>query len=149
MSVSVVALVFRRIFHQWWNLRPDYHSLEWRQHFQPQTGHNVSDFPSLPTSTTSKCSRGAASRLFELQPQWCHHIVTKKAKNDGVSASTEGWEAFGSFGAQDVQTALKTGKWTQAYSVSGGYKRSDGGTENSDREGQGFRQSLPSTTSVS
>ena len=29
---------------------------------------------------------------------------------------------------------FETGKWTQAYSVSGGYKRSDGGTENSDFE---------------
>ena len=38
-----------------------------------------------------------------------------------------------------MQTAFETGKWTQAYSVSGGYKRSDGGTENSDFEkGQGY-----------
>ena len=67
------------------------------------------------------------------------NIVTKKAKSEGVSASVEGG-SFGSFGAQGrIQTAFETGKWTQAYSVSGGYKRSDGGTDNSDFEkGQGY-----------
>ena len=67
--------------------------------------------------------------------------MTKKAKNDGVSASVEGG-SFGSFGAQGrVQTAYAKGKWTHAYSASGGYKRSDGGTDNSDFEkGQGFGQ---------
>ena len=55
-----------------------------------------------------------------------------------ILASVEGG-SFGSFGAQGrVQTAFETGKWTQAYSVSGGYKRSDGGTENSDFEKTGY-----------
>ena len=48
--------------------------------------------------------------------------------------------SFGSLGAQGwLQMAFRSGKWEQAYSVSGGYKRSDGGTENSGFEkGQGY-----------
>ena len=83
---------------------------------------------------------GAASRVFGTSAfNGAINIVTKKAKSEGVSASVEGG-SFGSFGAQGrIQTAFETGKWTQAYSVSGGYKRSDGGTENSDFEkGQGY-----------
>lgn len=83
---------------------------------------------------------GAASRLFGTSAfNGAINIVTKKAKSEEVSASVEGG-SFGSFGAQGrIQTTFETGKWTQAYSVSGGYKRSDGGTENSDFEkGQGY-----------
>ncbi len=107
----------------------------------PQTGHNASDFPvALADIDHIEVLEGAASRLFGTSAfNGAINIVTKKAKNDGVSASVEGG-SFGSFGAQGrIQTAFETGKWTQAYSVSGGYKRSDGGTENSDFEkGQGY-----------
>ena len=107
----------------------------------PQTGHNASDFPvALADIDHIEVLEGAASRVFGTSAfNGAINIVTKKAKNDGVSASVEGG-SFGSFGAQGrVQTAFETGKWTQAYSVSGGYKRSDGGTENSDFEkGQGY-----------
>ena len=107
----------------------------------PQTGHNASDFPvALADIDHIEVLEGAASRLFGTSAfNGAINIVTKKAKNDGISASVEGG-SFGSFGAQGrVQTAFETGKWTQAYSVSGGYKRSDGGTENSDFEkGQGY-----------
>ena len=107
----------------------------------PQTGHNASDFPvALADIDHIEVLEGAASRLFGTSAfNGAINIVTKKAKSEGVSASVEGG-SFGSFGAQGrVQTAFETGKWTQAYSVSGGYKRSDGGTENSDFEkGQGY-----------
>ena len=107
----------------------------------PQTGHNASDFPvALADIDHIEVLEGAASRVFGTSAfNGAINIVTKKAKNDGVSASVEGG-SFGSFGAQGrVQTAFETGKWTQAYSASGGYKRSDGGTENSDFEkGQGY-----------
>ena len=107
----------------------------------PQTGHNASDFPvALADIDHIEVLEGAASRLFGTSAfNGAINIVTKKAQNDGISASVEGG-SFGSFGAQGrVQTAFETGKWTQAYSVSGGYKRSDGGTENSDFEkGQGY-----------
>ena len=107
----------------------------------PQTGHNASDFPvALADIDHIEVLEGAASRLFGTSAfNGAINIVTKKAKSEGVSASIEGG-SFGSFGAQGrVQTAFETGKWTQAYSVSGGYKRSDGGTENSDFEkGQGY-----------
>ena len=102
----------------------------------PQTGHNASDFPvALADIDHIEVLEGAASRLFGTSAfNGAINIVTKKAKSEGVSASVEGG-SFGSFGAQGrVQTAFETGKWTQAYSVSGGYKRSDGGTENSDFE---------------
>ena len=109
----------------------------------PQTGHNASDFPvALADIDHIEVLEGAASRLFGTSAfNGAINIVIKKAKNDGVSASVEGG-SFGSFGAQGrVQTAFETGKWTHAYSVSGGYKRSDGGTDNSDFEkGQGFGQ---------
>ena len=109
----------------------------------PQTGHNASDFPvALADIDHIEVLEGAASRVFGTSAfNGAINIVTKKAKNDGVSASVEGG-SFGSFGAQGrVQTAFDTGKWTQAYSASGGYKRSDGGTDNSDFEkGQGFGQ---------
>ena len=107
----------------------------------PQTGHNASDFPvALADIDHIEVLEGAASRLFGTSAfNGAINIVTKKAKSEGVSASVEGG-SFGSFGAQGrIQTAFETGKWTQAYSVSGGYKRSDGGTENSDFEkGQGY-----------
>ena len=109
----------------------------------PQTGHNASDFPvALADIDHIEVLEGAASRLFGTSAfNGAINIVIKKAKNDGVSASVEGG-SFGSFGAQGrVQTAYAKGKWTHAYSASGGYKRSDGGTDNSDFEkGQGFGQ---------
>lgn len=58
-----------------------------------------------------------------------------------MAALVEGG-SFGSFATQGrLQSSFTTGKWTHAYSASGGYKRSDGGTENSDFEkGQAFGQ---------
>ena len=109
----------------------------------PQTGHNASDFPvALADIDHIEVLEGAASRVFGTSAfNGAINIVTKKAKNDGVSASVEGG-SFGSFGAQGrMQVAYAKGKWTHAYSASGGYKRSDGGTDNSDFEkGQGFGQ---------
>ena len=107
----------------------------------PQTGHNASDFPvALADIDHIEVLEGAASRVFGTSAfNGAINIVTKKAQNDGISASVEGG-SFGSFGAQGrMQVAYAKGKWTHAYSASGGYKRSDGGTENSDFEkGQGY-----------
>ena len=107
----------------------------------PQTGHNASDFPvALADIDHIEVLEGAASRVFGTSAfNGAINIVTKKAQNNGVAALVEGG-SFGSFGAQGrAQTAFTTGKWEHAYSVSGGYKRSDGGTENSDFEkGQGY-----------
>ena len=109
----------------------------------PQTGHNASDFPvALADIDHIEVLEGAASRVFGTSAfNGAINIVTKKAPNNGVAALVEGG-SFGSFGAQGrAQTAFTTGKWEHAYSVSGGYKRSDGGTENSDFEkGQGYGQ---------
>ena len=107
----------------------------------PQTGHNASDFPvALADIDHIEVLEGAASRVFGTSAfNGAINIVTKKAQSNGVAALVEGG-SFGSFGAQGrAQTAFTTGKWEHAYSVSGGYKRSDGGTENSDFEkGQGY-----------
>lgn len=73
----------------------------------PQTGHNASDFPvALADIDHIEVLEGAASRVFGTSAfNGAINIVTKKAKNDGVSASVEGG-SFGSFGAQGrVQTA--------------------------------------------
>ncbi len=107
----------------------------------PQTGHNASDFPvALADIDHIEVLEGAASRLFGTSAfNGAINIVTRKAKNDAVQANVEAG-SFGSLGAQArVQTAFETGKWTHGYSVSAGYKRSDGGTENSDfNKGQGY-----------
>ena len=107
----------------------------------PQTGHNASDFPvALADIDHIEVLEGAASRLFGTSAfNGAINIVTKKAQDSRVQANVEGG-SFGSFGAQGrLQTAFETGKWSHSYSVSGGYKRTDGGTENSDFEkGQGY-----------
>ena len=107
----------------------------------PQTGHNASDFPvALADIDHIEVLEGAASRLYGTSAfNGAINIVTRKAQDNRVQANIEGG-SFGSFGTQGrIQTAFKTGKWQHAYSVSGGYKRSDGGTENSDFEkGHGY-----------
>ena len=109
----------------------------------PQTGHNASDFPvALADIDHVEIIEGASSRVFGTSAfNGAINIVTKKASANGVEANVEAG-SFGSLGAQGrLQMAFRSGKWEQAYSVSGGYKRSDGGTENSDFEkGQGFGQ---------
>ncbi|HCN52336.1 MAG TPA: TonB-dependent receptor, partial [Prevotella sp.] len=109
----------------------------------PQTGHNASDFPvALADIDHIEVLEGAASRIFGTSAfNGAINIVTRKAQNDGVAALVEGG-SFGSFATQGrLQSSFTTGKWTHAYSASGGYKRSDGGTENSDFEkGQAFGQ---------
>ena len=107
----------------------------------PQTGHNASDFPvALADIDHVEIIEGASSRVFGTSAfNGAINIVTKKASANGVEANVEAG-SFGSLGAQGrLQMAFRSGKWEQAYSVSGGYKRSDGGTENSDFEkGQGY-----------
>lgn len=111
----------------------------------PQTGHNASDFPvSLSDIDHIEVLEGAASRVFGTSAfNGAINIVTKKADRNGFSANIEGG-SFGSFGASGrAQTNFHTGKWTHGYSLSGGYKRSDGGTDNSDFEkGQGYANLL-------
>ena len=107
----------------------------------PQTGHNASDFPvALADIDHIEVLEGAASRVFGTSAfNGAINIVTRKAQHNAVQASVEGG-SFGSLGTQGrIQTSFGKGKWKQTYSVSGGYKRSDGGTENSDFEkGQGY-----------
>lgn len=107
----------------------------------PQTGHNASDFPvALADIDHVEIIEGASSRVFGTSAfNGAINIVTKKASANGVEANVEAGN-FGSLGAQGrLQMAFRNGKWEHAYSVSGGYKRSDGGTENSDFEkGQGY-----------
>jgi hypothetical protein len=58
----------------------------------PQTGHNASDFPvALADIDHIEVLEGAASRVFGTSAfNGAINIVTKKAKNDGVSANVEG-----------------------------------------------------------
>lgn len=107
----------------------------------PQTGHNASNFPvSLADIDHIEVLEGAASRLFGTSAfNGAINIVTKRADQHAIMASTEAG-SFGSWGTEGrIQTAFQTGRWTHAHSASGGYKRSDGGTENSGFEkGNGY-----------
>ncbi len=100
----------------------------------PQTGHNASDFPvSLADIDHVEVLEGAASRVLGTSAfNGAVNIVTKKSRQNGLSASLEGG-SFGSFGAEGrLQLGGEHGRWTHSVSMSTGYKRSDGGTENSD-----------------
>ena len=99
----------------------------------PQTGHNASDFPvSLSDIDHIEVIEGAASRLFGTSAfNGAINIVTRKARTNGFQAGIEGG-SFGSLGAEGrLQLGGEKGRWQHAVSMSTGYKRSDGGTENS------------------
>ena len=99
----------------------------------PQTGHNASDFPvSLADIDHIEVMEGAASRLFGTQAfNGAINIVTRTAHSAGVSVATEAG-SYGSWGAEGrLQLGGERGDWTHSVSLSTGYKRSDGGTENS------------------
>lgn len=80
----------------------------------PQTGHNASDFPvALADIDHVEIIEGASAFNGAI------NIVTKKASANGVEANVEAG-SFGSLGAQGrLQMAFRSGKWEQAYSVSG------------------------------
>ncbi len=107
----------------------------------PQTGHNASDFPvSLSDIERIEILEGAASRIFGSSAfSGAINIVTKNKKND-----------------YDMQTAVEGGMHgtvtgegqlfiepndKHSHLISGGYGRSDGGTDNSDfKKGRLFYQ---------
>lgn len=102
----------------------------------PQTGHNTAFFPvALQDIERIEVLEGAASRVFGSQA-FCGaiNIVTRRGGQAQAMANLEG----GSYGSAGGSATL-TGGWgkngvQQGGLLSGGYHRSDGGTENSDFE---------------
>ena len=120
----------------------------------PQTGHLSADFPvTLDDIERIEIIEGAAARVYGASAfNGAVNIVTKEApipgpspleeegrsykKHDG-SVSLEGG-SYGTFGAA-ARGALSIGRYSQ--SLSGSYKQSDGGTDNSYfRKGTGYYQ---------
>jgi iron complex outermembrane receptor protein len=99
----------------------------------PQTGHNAADFPvSLSDIERIEVLEGASARVFGTSAfSGAINIVTRCEDGRGARVSLEGG-SFGTFGG-DGSVRLSSAQVN--HSLSAGYARSDGGTDNSD-----FRQ---------
>lgn len=102
----------------------------------PQTGHNASDFPvSLSDIERIEVLEGGSARVFGTSAfNGAINIVTRQhAQGSTLRAQTEGG-SFGSFGAEMGFENGGKKQWGWNVTGSGGYSRSDGGTDNSDFE---------------
>lgn len=104
----------------------------------PQTGHNAAFFPvSLDDIDRIEILEGASSRVFGSQAfNGAINIVTiKRADQNRTVVNVEGG-SFGSFAAEGSVRLGKNLRNNNPLSMlfSGGYHRSDGGTDNSDFE---------------
>ncbi len=96
----------------------------------PQTGHNAADSPvSLSDIERIEVLEGASARLFG-SSAFCGaiNIVTRSDAKSNVRVQAEG----GSFGTFGGDASVNVSKGAFGSKLSGGYTRSDGGTENSD-----------------
>lgn len=103
----------------------------------PQTGHLAGSFPVSPEDIERiEILEGAAGRLFGSQAfSGAINIITHNVKENAIRANISGG-SFGTF-ENGAGLALKTQK-TSHY-VSGNYRRSDGGTDNSSfNQGRAF-----------
>ena len=96
----------------------------------PQTGHNATDFPvSLADIERIEVLEGAAARVFGTSAfNGAINIVTRRDGQSRLTASAQGgWygTAMADAGVSLVGSRLRN-------HLSGGYARSDGGTQNSD-----------------
>ncbi len=103
----------------------------------PQTGHLAGSFPVSPEDIERiEILEGAAGRLFGSQAfSGAINIITHNVKENAIRANISGG-SFGTF-ENGAGLALKTKK-TSHY-ISGNYRRSDGGTDNSSfNQGRAF-----------
>jgi vitamin B12 transporter len=103
----------------------------------PQTGHNAADFPiNLFDIDHIEVLEGASARIVGASAfSGAVNIVTRSAKARQIRMGLEGG-SFGTFGG-DASLDYAVGK--THHLLSGGYTRSDGGTDNSDfRKGRSY-----------
>lgn len=96
----------------------------------PHTGHLSADFPiSVDDIERIEILEGAASRVYGTSAfNGAINIVTKKSKSDNITVSAEG----GSYGSAGADASISLVGKNLHNRISGGYQRSDGGTDNSD-----------------
>ncbi len=96
----------------------------------PQTGHNAADFPvSLNDIVRIEVLEGAAGRLFGASAfSGAINIVTGVSSVKSVGVEAEG----GSFGTYNMGGSANLATTHTANLLSGGFGKSDGGTDNSD-----------------
>ena len=96
----------------------------------PQTGHNAADFPvSLSDIERIEVLEGAAARVFGSSAfNGAVNIVTRGADSDGVRLAL----SSGSFGTVDCDAGITLSTGAVTNHLSGGFTRSDGGSDNSD-----------------
>lgn len=120
----------------------------------PQTGHNAADFPiSLSDIERIEVLEGASAKVFGVSAfSGAINIVTTPDARSNVRAKIEGG-SFGSLGADAGLTVArlgnKRGTLSTSHQLSGGYTRSDGGTDNADfKKGRAFYQGLMSAKNI-
>ncbi|MCH4147747.1 MAG: TonB-dependent receptor [Prevotella sp.] len=104
----------------------------------PQTGHNATDFPvALSDIERIEVLEGASARLYGTSAfSGAINIVTRSnIEQEAIKAKAEGG-SFGTFmaeaGYEDGYKGKASDGWKWHVLTSGGYARSDGGTDNSD-----------------
>lgn len=96
----------------------------------PHTGHLAADFPvDLKDIERIEVLEGASARIFGCSAfSGAVNIITKCDSKNDIRIGTEGG-SFGTFGTS-AGVNIASGAWRN--SLSGGYQRSDGGTDNND-----------------
>jgi len=102
----------------------------------PQTGHNATDFPvALDDIERIEILEGAARPIGSSAFSGAINIITRKPRANEISIAADA----GSHGTVGADGRIALGKNLTRHTLSGGYTRSDGGSDNSDfRKGRVF-----------
>ena len=107
----------------------------------PQTGHNAADFPiDIKDIERVEVLRGASARVFGAQAfSGAVNIITRPSHDNNARISAQA----GSYGTFGTSAAINLQKGAVRNRISGGYMRTDGGTDNSDfQKRHGFYQGI-------